>query len=47
MRLSASNPSRGIARLKTTTRNQDGDIVQEMETVIFVPRGLNLEYPLL
>ncbi len=37
LRRSASNPARGIVRLKNTTRNQHGDIVMDMESVIFIP----------
>jgi acyl dehydratase len=38
MRVSASNPARGITRIKAVTHNQNNDPVQEMETVIFMPR---------
>lgn len=38
VRPSASNPSRGVMRFKNTTRNQNGETVLQMETVVFVPR---------
>lgn len=38
MRASVSNPQRGVIRTKNTTFNQKGEVVMEMETVIFVPR---------
>lgn len=38
VRASASNPKRGILRIAHTTRNQHGETVLEMETVIFIPR---------
>ena len=38
MRPSSKDPSRGIARTRNTTRNQDGKVVMEMDTVIFIPR---------
>jgi acyl dehydratase len=38
MRVSNSNPKRGIARTKIVTRNQKGEPVQDMECVMFVPR---------
>lgn len=37
LRRSAGNPSRGIIRLKNTTRNQNGETVMDMESVIFIP----------
>lgn len=33
-----SNPERGLMRTRNTVRNQKGEIVLNMETVIFVPR---------
>ncbi len=41
VRASASNPKRGILRIANTTRNQLGETVLEMETVIFIPRRGN------
>ena len=38
MRPSASKPTRGILRLKTTTINQEGQTVQSMIGTVFVPR---------
>ncbi|MBI1216614.1 MAG: dehydratase [Alphaproteobacteria bacterium] len=38
LRPSASKPQTGVMRLRNTTRNQHGEVVLEMETVIFVPR---------
>lgn len=38
LRASKSDPARGISRIRTTTRNQKGETVQEMESVIFMPR---------
>jgi acyl dehydratase len=37
MRPSASTPGRGILKLKNTTRNQNGESVMEMESIVFVP----------
>ena len=38
MRPSSKDPKRGVARTRNVTTNQDGQIVMEMETVIFIPR---------
>lgn len=38
LRPSATNPARGTMRTKNTTFNQKGEIVQEMEAIIFVPK---------
>lgn len=38
MRPSASKPTRGLIRFKTTTSNQDGQTVQTMIGTVFVPR---------
>lgn len=38
VRASASNPKRGLIRVKNITRNQNGEIVLESETLIFIPR---------
>jgi acyl dehydratase len=38
VRPSNSNPTRGTGRIRAVTRNQKGEIVQEMETVILLPR---------
>jgi acyl dehydratase len=38
IRPSASNPARGVLRVKCTTTNQRGETVMEMESIIFVPR---------
>ncbi len=32
------NPARGLMRLRTETKNQNGDVVMQMEALIFVPR---------
>lgn len=32
------NPERGLMRLKTETRNQNGEAVLQMEALIFIPR---------
>lgn len=37
VRVSAKRPDRGIARVRTTTLNQDGEIVQQMTTNLLVP----------
>ncbi len=37
-RLSRSKPDRGVVRLRTTARNQNGDIVQEMFATVVAPR---------
>ena len=39
MRVSASQPTRGLIRFKTTTINQDGHTVQTMVGIVFVPRN--------
>ena len=36
-RLSRSRPDRGVIRLRTTTRNQDGQVVMEMLATIVAP----------
>ncbi|TWA79184.1 acyl dehydratase [Azospirillum brasilense] len=38
VRVSAKRPDRGIARVRTTTFNQDGAIVQQMTANLLVPR---------
>lgn len=38
VRVSAKRPDRGIARVRTTTLNQDGEIVQQMTANLLVPR---------
>ncbi|NUB23174.1 hypothetical protein GBZ26_29070, partial [Azospirillum formosense] len=38
VRVSAKRPDRGIARVRTTTINQDGEIVQQMTANLLVPR---------
>lgn len=38
LRPSNSDSARGIARIRTITRNQKGETVQHMESVIFLPR---------
>lgn len=38
LRVSNSDPRRGVGRIRVTTRNQNGETVQEMETIIFLPR---------
>ncbi|AWJ84778.1 dehydratase [Azospirillum sp. TSH58] len=37
VRVSAKRPDRGIARVRTTTLNQDGEIVQQMTANLLVP----------
>lgn len=37
-RVSRSRPDRGMVRLRTTTRNQAGDIVMEMTATVVAPR---------
>ena len=32
------NPTRGLLRVKSTTRNQHGDTVMEMTCLVFAPR---------
>lgn len=39
LRPSSSTADRGVMRTKNTTRNQNGKIVMEMETVVLVPHG--------
>lgn len=38
LRVSNSDPRRGVGRIRVTTRNQKSETVQEMETIIFLPR---------
>ncbi|QCO14397.1 MaoC family dehydratase [Azospirillum brasilense] len=38
VRVSAKRPDRGIARVRTTTLNQDGAVVQQMTANLLVPR---------
>jgi len=38
MRASGSNPKRGVLRIRNTTRNQKGETVMEMESIVFIPR---------
>jgi acyl dehydratase len=38
VRPSSSKPDRGTARLRVTTRNQDGDVVLTLITTILLPR---------
>ncbi|WP_188259957.1 MaoC family dehydratase [Azospirillum tabaci] len=38
VRVSAKRPDRGIARVRTTTLNQDGETVQQMTANLLVPR---------
>lgn len=38
MRVSNSNPKRGIMKVKNTLRNQNKEAVLEMETIVFIPR---------
>lgn len=38
MRPSGSRPDRGVVTLKTTTLNQQGEVVQEMTASVLVPR---------
>ncbi|TWA71775.1 acyl dehydratase [Azospirillum baldaniorum] len=38
VRVSAKHPDRGIARVRTTTLNQDGETVQQMTANLLVPR---------
>ncbi|CAO3373762.1 MaoC family dehydratase [Azospirillum argentinense] len=38
VRASAKRPDRGVARVRTTTLNQDGAIVQQMTANLLVPR---------
>jgi acyl dehydratase len=41
LRPSASQPSRGVMRVKNVTFNQNREPVLEMETIVFVPRRPN------
>ncbi|WP_282186822.1 hypothetical protein [Azospirillum brasilense] len=36
--MSAKRPDRGIARVRTTTLNQNGETVQQMTANLLVPR---------
>jgi len=38
IRPSRSNPDRGMVRMRTETRNQDGEIVQVLTALLVVPR---------
>jgi acyl dehydratase len=38
LRPSATNPARSTMRAKNTVFNQKGEVVMEMETIVFVPR---------
>lgn len=38
IRPSGSDPSRGVMRVKNTTKNQDGKPVLQMESIVLVPR---------
>jgi acyl dehydratase len=38
LRPSGGNPKMGVMRVRNTTRNQHGDVVLEMESIVFVPR---------
>ena len=38
IRMSASRPDRGVARLQVTTRNQRGEVVLTVVTAVLVPR---------
>lgn len=41
IRPSEKNPKRATLRIRNTTRNQKGETVLEMESVIFIPRRQN------
>ena len=38
IRPSEKNPKRGTIRVKNTTRNQKGEVVMEMESLVLIPR---------
>jgi acyl dehydratase len=38
VRPSEKNPKRGTLRIKNTTRNQNGETVMEMESIVLIPR---------
>lgn len=45
VRVSEKRPDRGIARIRTTTFNQDNDMVQVMTANLLVPRRVGADAP--
>ena len=41
MRTSESKPGFGVVKIKTTTTNQDGEVVQTMVSTVLVRRKVN------